>query len=277
MLYDAKGSPVAPALVGGLGFYFTGEDWLRVTSWNSLASVRVVATGRFLTCAGDVVPLSRDGAANTDRTAATFSFRPGDGWLQDLSLIVTGAAPVRGQTFVRVDVVRGDSAGAAVLSTLIQGYVTATKRLAWPGSPIEDSLAGQGWMRSFTGTDPAANTEVSETVPTGARWRFLSAVLTLVTDATVANRSVRIFFDDGANVYCRGCAAGVQPASATQVYNIGDTGFNAVADAVTDPVPVPSGLRLLAGHRIRSSTANIQAGDNYSAIQMLVEEWLEPA
>ena len=36
-------------------------------------------------------------------------------------------------------------------------------------------------------------------------------------------------------------------------------------------------LILLAGHRIRTSTSSLQAGDDWGAPQLLVEEWLEGA
>ena len=44
------------------------------------------------------------------------------------------------------------------------------------------------------------NTEWSETVPTGARWQLLALMVTLATDANVANRFPALAIDDGALV-----------------------------------------------------------------------------
>jgi hypothetical protein len=86
---------------------------------------------------------------------------------------------------------------------LLQGYVTDTSRLSFPGSPIRSSIEGPGVLRSITGTNPAANAEISETVPTNARWRVHAIRFTLVTDANVANREVALTLDDGAAVFAR--------------------------------------------------------------------------
>jgi hypothetical protein len=40
---------------------------------------------------------------------------------------------------------------------------------------------------------------------------------------------------------------------------------------------IPNGLMLLAGHRIRTNTQNLQVTDDWGAPQFLVKEWLEGA
>lgn len=264
-----------PALEGGLGFYFGGDDHLRLTSWNSLASVTIVLTGRFLHLDGRVEPFSEVHTPATNRTAASSTFRRAEGWLTDLSVLVTGATPQRGQTFVRVDVVRGMGSVDTVLSTLIQGYVTATKRVAYPGSIIEDSLTGQGAIRSITGTDPAANVEIAETVPTGARWRLRSLRAQLVTDANAANREVALQVDDGTAVYFEAASGANQAASLTRQYTFAPQGVRGAAATATSTLVATSDLVLVAGHRINTATTNRQVTDNWGAPQYVVEEWLE--
>lgn len=264
-----------PASVDVDGFYFGGDDALALTSWNSLANVVVVVSGRFVHVDGHVEPFSEVHVPATNRTATTTRHARACGWLTDLSIVVTGATPQRGQTYVRVDVVRGLVSSGVVLSTLVQGYVTATKRLAYPGSVVEDSLAGAGALRSLTGTDPAAGVEVSETVPTGARWRLVSVEVTLVTDATVANRRIHLFVDDGTNVYFETHNNTAQTASTTIRHSFGAGVGLVVGDGVSAVAPLPVALLLGAGHRFRSSTSGIVAGDNFGAPQYAVEEYLE--
>ena len=264
-----------PALAGWPGYYFTGEDHLRITSWNSVTSVVVTLTGRFLHLDGHIEPFSERHVPNTNRTAATDTFRRAEGWLLDLSAVVTGATPLRGQTFLRVDVVRGFGAVDTVLSTLLRGYVTSGQRLGWPGSPQEDPLDGQGALRSVAGTDPAANTEISETVPTGARWRLLAASFTFVTDANAANREVALVLDDGTTTLLTSPSGFTHTASLTRRYSAANLGAQTAPTQGTDRQILIPDLRLPAASRIRTSTTAIQATDNYGAPQLLVEEWLE--
>jgi hypothetical protein len=120
---------------------------------------------------------------------------------------------------VTVDLVRGPGAVGGVTATLLQGPVSSLQRIAWPGSLLLSSLDVAGILRSITGTDPAAGAEISETVPTGARWRLRALAATLVTSATVANRTVSLRVDDGTTGYFGTDAAGTQPASNTIRYN----------------------------------------------------------
>lgn len=264
-------------LLVGPGFFFDTDDSLQLTAWNSLANVVLTISGRFLRTDGTIEAFVERHVPNTNRTASSAIFPRGCGWLTDLSIIASGAAPLRGQTFVRVDVVRGTSSPIIVLSTIAQGYVTATKRLAYPGSVIEDSVTGAGAVRSITGTDPAAGAEISETVPTGARWRFLSLRAIFVTDVTAANRAPVLTFDDGTNAFAGAANSVNQAASGTFTYHFGNVGANHANSSPGVMVSTPANLLLLAGYRMRTITGSIQAGDNWGAPQYLVEEFLEAA
>lgn len=133
--------------------------------------------------------------------------------------------------------------------------------------------AGSG-LSVVTGTDPAANTEVSETVPANARWQLLSVRVQLVTDATAANREVALQFDDGTTPYFNSSAAANQAASLTRQYTAASAitrGADATGTGIQIALPA-SELWLPAGHRIRTSTTNRQATDNYGAPTLLVRE-----
>lgn len=266
----------APVLAPG-GKYVTGDDNLLITSYASIPNARIVISGRMLNEDGRPVPFRDEQAANSDRTAKTSVVRLATGWLTDVTAIVSGASAQLAQVFVRVDLVRGDGAGAQVLATLIQGALNAAQRLAWPGSMVTSMHAAGGALRSVLGTDPAANVEISETVPTGARWRVRALRFALVTDVNAANREVAITYDDGTTVYAEAAAGANQAASLTRQYTGAITGVRgAAATGSGISIALPD-LTLLAGHRIATATTNRQAGDNYGAPQLLVEEWLEGA
>lgn len=141
---------------------------------------------------------------------------------------------------------------------------------------IDGALDGPGSIKSIAGTDPAAGGEVSETVPANAVWRLKSLYASLVTDANVANREVSLSIDDGTNTYSRAFSGQAHPASTTGLYSVSPVGtrYNRFLLEGT-AIPIPSQLSS-AGHRFVSITGNLQAGDNYGAPQLLVEEWHDP-
>jgi hypothetical protein len=268
----AAGPP--PAIAAS---FFLGPDArFRLTDWCSLASITLSITGQLLRPDGCVVPFVETHTPNSDRTAASKIFASGSGWLLDAQITVTSGTVRRGQCFVRLEIVQGSTGAVQALATILQGYVASNVARAYPGSPIEDSLTGPGAVRSITGTDPAANTESSETVPTGARWQLRLWSATLVTDANVANRVAILTVDDGTTVLGRFAPASLQAASLSYSYTFCDIGVGAslFSGAVTQAAPMP--IQLPAGSRIRTVTASMQATDNWGAPQLLVEEWLEP-
>lgn len=257
------------------GVYVTGDDFLLITSINTVASVRLALGGRMVGATGRPHHFADSHVATADRVAATSVMRLGEGWLQEITLGVTGATPQFGQTFARVDLVRGDGPGRTAHGTLIQGPLTAVQRRAWPGSPLEFTLGLPGAIRSLTGTDPAAGAEISETVPTGARWRFISLRVSFTTDATVANRTPALAFDDGTNVFAQAAPNVNQAAGATFVHHYLAVGVNHAQTSLSAQTSTPPNLILPAGFRLRTITGALQVGDNFAAPQYLVEEWLE--
>ena len=255
--------------------YLSLDDRLYIRSRNSLTAVTLRLAGRLLTPEGDIVPFNFEHTPATDRTASLESFQLGEGFLLSAVVFPSVGAPTRGQTFVELGFLRGLDAAASIVDVLAKDYVAENEPVAFPGSPIRPSVEGRGAIRSITGTDPAAGTEISETVPTDARWQVKAFAATFVSDATVANRFPSILFDDGTNTYFRAGGLDAHAASTTREYHWAP-GLN---DDVSRPElltqALPIGLYLPAGHRIRSSTPNIVAGDNYGAPQFLVEEWLE--
>jgi hypothetical protein len=137
------------------------------------------------------------------------------------------------------------------------------------------AYANQGKIKLITGTDPAAGAEIIETVPAGRRWRVLSVGATLVTNGTVANRRVQWVVDDGANEYFRVVVGSNQTASLTIRYTLSawTSGHTLRLSAMADGPFL--GAYLPAGHRLRTITDTIDAGDNWGAPIMLVEEFLE--
>jgi hypothetical protein len=256
-------------------FFFDGNDRLRLRTFGSVASVIVAIEGRMLTVDGNVQAFADVHAPASDRTEATTLYRIGEGFLLNVSLRASTGTPRRGQVFGILEVVRGLGATVVPLAVLFADYITDTQRVGWPGSLVRGSTEGPGVLRSITGTDPAANVEITETVPANARWRPLAITFTLVTDANAANREVALTFDDGTTVFARVPSGFTHAASLTVIYS---TYHHAprftVAQDTAKNFPLPR-IDLQGGFRVNTVTTARQATDNFGAPQMLVEEWIE--
>ena len=124
--------------------------------------------------------------------------------------------------------------------------------------------------------NPAAGAEFTLKAPGQGIWRVMSLAFTLVTSAVVANRRVALLADDQTDVWF--AAATTVDLTATLTTRVGayqGAASTGLAGSVLN-VPLPNdGLVLMPGYRLRTSTLNIDAGDQYSAIRAEVIEYPE--
>jgi hypothetical protein len=280
--------PAVNQVVGGgrilaspSSFYVTGEDRLRIVSYNVATGVVVGVHWRSSNAVGDTVPSRQFHIANSDRSAATDDYELGNGNLLNVTVFVTSGTPIMGQTFVKVQLVRGAGAAAIVLGTILQGYVTAAQAMGWPGSPIVNSVESGGFLREIQGTRPAAGAEIIETCPTGARWEILGMNITMTCSATAATRFTRIGFSNSG--FVPAIVLGMyMSANETdnQIYAPNLPRVNANDQLSTGQFlaqfPLPGKPLLRSADFFRTFTDRIQAGDQWSAPSYLVREWLEP-
>jgi hypothetical protein len=264
-----------PARAIGGAHLISRDTNLRVHSFNSASGVTLTVVARMLGYDGQPVVCVFDQVPNTDRSIKSTIFALGEGWLVSVQAFASAGSPRRGQCFGRVELVEGLTGAVISLTPLLQGYIQDTTVRAWPGSTIDASTEGPGIIRSIAGTDPAAGVEISETVPTNARWRPLSVWFALTTSAVVANRTPRIVLDDGTTEYYRAGSGVQQTASGTLVYQASSAPISAGTGGGSNMFGLPFGLIMLGGHRIRTSTVALDVGDNYASPQLLVEEWIE--
>lgn len=259
---------------------FTGEDNLRVVILNSQAGVVVTLDGRFVEekAPGTTTPLTETFTPTADRLPTTFDFPVGVGFLLNVSVVVSSGAPLVGQTYVMVQVIRGLRGATLVLGCLLGGYITAMQHLAYPGSPIQASTDGEPFVRRLTGSQPAFGAQILETVPVGARWQLLSFLAGLVTDATAVVRQPILTQRSGGSLVAESIIAGGVPASigANVTWAPGLTS-QTDATGVHLHTAFPTDNKLLAGDQLQTSCNNMQAGDRWTAPNFLVREWLEAA
>lgn len=257
------------------GIYLRQHDGIRLTAYSSVASLVVELRYLLLNEDGNLISGAISLAPTSDRAATSTTQHVGGGFLISAAVVLASGSAKRGQCYVKAQVVVGQGAAAVAYNTIVSEYVSTTFQPSYPGTPVRGALEGPGYLRSVTGTDPAAGAEVTEAVPTGARWRLISLKVLLTASAQAANRRTRFLIDDGTTIYFRTRSATDQTANQAIHHTFATVGDTLTTSASTSVIASPGLLYLPAGHRILTDTFNLDVGDDYGAPQMLVEEWIE--
>lgn len=255
--------------------YLTGEESLRLTLIANGSGFPVTVNGRALNPDNTLHPITLAAVTTSTRQPSTTTIGLAEGWLLDLR-IAASFQPGPGQVWAMLELVRGaNSSSPQVLATLCAGYVMQSTPMFWPGGINQVPLGGEAHLRSITGSVPAAGAEISEVVPSFARWDLLSIRATLTTSAAAANRDPALLLDDSTNVFFEAIVPAHQTASAAWRTTWAQ-GIQPLYPITNGPMlsALPVGVRLGPAYRIRTSTLNIQAADQWSAIQYLVREWM---
>jgi hypothetical protein len=270
--------PVGPgrAVISPFQFYAAGEDSLRLVVVNSLAGVRVAVQGRRISDRGTLETFAYEHLPASDRTTTTQLLPLGVGAITNVVMFASAGAPVIGQTYAMLQLVRGTTGALTLLGALLGGPVTASQPLGFPGSPILPSTSVEPYLRAVTGTAPAAGTEITETVPTNARWELLSAWLNLQTSAGAGARDVAFVVTINGPRVLQVPTGIAHAPSERRFYTFANVGA-ALSDATNfiHSIPIGTPLELPAGSSFATLTTNLQAGDAWDTPRYLVRERLE--
>jgi hypothetical protein len=252
------------------------KDRLFVVSRGAVAGLDLLVTGRILRPSGEIEKVQLRLSPSSGGSFTVSYVDTGDGWLLNVVASTVTAAPLRGELFVTVGIVREGPRLGAESGVLFSGYLEAYSQLGWPPCNVASSLDGQGKLLSLTPTVPAAGADIVVTVPAHFRWRVLGLSFLLVTAAAVANRLPHLQITDGVSPVYYICAPQVQTASSAWYYNLyPGAGALSPATVLACNYLGPADIRLMAAWTLGTNTINIQAADQYSAIRMLVEQWIE--
>lgn len=252
--------------------YLQLNDFLAVNCLSNTANIQMQVKYRYLTPQSEI----KEGTANFTITGtfSAFSFQIGEGWLLGLALISLNATA---GTFVHAQLVivrvPASVANNNVYQLIWEGYVPSQAAASWPGTPAKDPTDGMGVLRSVTGSTPAAGADISESVPGNRRWQLIAFRATLNTSAAVASRVPQFTLDDGANIFFSMGPNTTEPASQAFKF-VFAPGMQLTTDQNQNlSIPAPNVTLLKGGFRIRTITANIQAADQWTAPQYLIQEW----
>lgn len=134
-------------------------------------------------------------------------------------------------------------------------------------------------LQRVASADPAAAAEVAYTVPAGSTMRLLVVTVQLIQGLTQTPQPTLVI-DDGANVVYQAPGssdATGQPVSTTARYTWG-VGLSLTARVGATPniyayAPLPDGLILPAGWRVRTVTAGSGANTDYSVASLLADDY----
>jgi hypothetical protein len=257
--------------------FVDGNYSLRLNAWCSVAGVTLALRSRFLRSVdGELVDAADQLAPTNNRLLTTSDVQLGVGFPLNVQVFALAGTPTIGQCFAQVQIVRGKGPASFALATVLQGYVTATQALSWPGSPIQSSLDGDGAVASFQLGSPAAGAQFTTTVPTNARRRLNACHTFFTADGTVANRVIGLDILDGTGILAQSMFT--QNVTAGQVITptwMGGYGAQTVTPTLRVGLSLQPDMPLLAGYVITSHVDNMQAGDQWSGPSFLFREWLD--
>lgn len=266
--------PRAKVVLSPFPFGLSDDDNLRVVTVNAAAGVSLEVHYRLLAKDGSVKPGLFKQVPTSNRTATSTDFAMAGGFVTNITVVATAGTPKIGQTFVIVQIIRGVGATAIVLGTMLQGYVTTTQSLGWPGSAVVSSTEGEPCVRTIIGT-ATGGADATETVPTGARWELLSVRALATNSAAGIATPVRCRLDDGSNIYSEVYTPNYGGVSTVNPVCFGENGPTGSA-AITGGVAVFGTLpinRMLAGHRFTLHSDS--GGNTWAAPVYTVREWQE--
>lgn len=257
--------------------YLDAADSLFVSIASSVASINLTLNVRVLADDGQINITSQPFVTTGSRIFSGSFIPAGQGLLLSISI---RSAPFsgcrRGMVFANATLVRGGTTATGVTTQpLFAGYVTDMEFIAYPPGVFEAGYSGYGNIRSITGTQPALGADILETVPFGAVWRLKSFRFSVTTSATVANRTSALLIDDGTNILWFAWPNQTFAASLTAAVNYAELMPTGALNQTQQSAGFPADVLLLSGWRIRTQSFGLQSGDQVSAPQYCVEEWIQ--
>jgi len=194
-----------------------------------------------------------------------------------LSAMVVSAATVNAGNpiFARLGIRRGATGPANEFRVLCAGYLTTSQGMSWPDRQPMQSAEGPGWPLSISVGNPAAGADWTYTLPTTQRLDVYGVHALLTTSATAGTRTVTLKVTDGANTLFLIDATNTQAISLAYDYTMYPSSFAGGSAGTHQYIPLPEPLVLMQGWTIGTTTANISATDQWSAIRITALSWFD--
>jgi len=168
---------------------------------------------------------------------------------------------------------------------LFQDYLQSGLYLGWPTGRQRSSVEGPGGLNPLNVPDPPAGQDWLQMIHGNTRWVLHSLIMTLTTSSV--NRPRLVTFMLGYRLSAQFAATAPQPPATTVVYQLarGSDFVSIAPNWAGSPNQgynlIPAGLPLpLLGHPSRgnsigSRTYGLDAGDQWSAVGGIYEQWYQ--
>ncbi len=255
--------------------WVTPDDLLIAGVRNSVAGVNVAVNGRLWLPGGDFANVGFTAVPGSVRALQFFQSPLQYGYLVSAVAYATGTMPKRGQCLVSLQVARPPFSAFLIYWFMGQDYLTSLDAVYWPGGRNVPGVEGPGFVRAVTIGAPAAGTDWSQTVPTGARWRIKGVRARLTTSAALGSRFPRLQIDDGVTIFLELDTNVPQAPSTIFSHQWAPPGTTTEIQIADQNRPLPLGWELSPGHVIHPVTTSLAAGDQWDAARLFVEEVIE--
>lgn len=258
-----------------LRLYTQDEDVLQFAAIANFNGAQVNFGLRWLMPDGQIIPQIVTLNVPTSGVLSFLQTNCPEGYLLTAAMFAPTSLSNSQWIWASASILRGGIQGANTFDNFLMGYLTHEYSPSFPDWPPQRPSDGAGTIVSTSPGNPAAGADFSVTVPNNRRWQLIAIRGALTASAAVANRFPAIVLDDGANqvflsrinvATTAGQSNGFTWAPTVQPYT--DTQSNFL-------LPLPSPVFLASGYHVKSSTLNLQAGDQWSNIQLLVSEWVD--
>lgn len=254
--------------------YIEVNDVLQCSIASSLAGEVVTVSYRILKPTGEIVKGQFRVAVVTQRVISSNTEPLPEGFLLSISCKAT-LATTRGQTFVRMFLTDQSFGANQPSAMLLADYVTNSLAPGFPYGRVLAPTEGPGSLATYAASVPLAGHEWSITLPANTRWKVISILASLATSAAVANRTPGVFVQSAGALIWQAMPQGAVAAAQVANASYSSTPTQNAASPLFLNNALPSPCYLSGTARLGSQTLNIDAADQYGAINLLVEEWLD--
>lgn len=264
-LYPGTASPIIGRglVASSFQYYLTGVESLRVVMQSLVAGVKLELACRLWRESDRAVVLSREliDSGTGIPTPVTTEYALDAGALLNVRLGVASGTPAHGAIWVRVQLIQGAGAAAVVVGTLLQGFVSTSNDLGWPGSPIEKQDSASGFVASHAG---AAGANISAlTIGARERWRPICGRFTYTASGAAGNRNAFVAVLDNAGnfVYVGVSSILIGPGGALSLSFAAGASPSADGGGAQFHLPFPGDLELAGGWGLRFSALGADVAD----------------
>jgi hypothetical protein len=257
-------------------YYVDDATYIRIQETSNIGGVAIQYGFRRGTVDGQVLPTRAQLLSAGDLVTHTQDLQLGGGLLYNVT-VATELGIGEFSIFVQVFLIQGTGPNAIKLACLVAGYITGTQSLGWPGSPVQNSIEGNGRTRQILLANPGLGHDLTVSVPLNTRWRFQAFYALFQADGTAGARQP--FFNI---VGTLGATLLFMPWPST--IGLGGASHCMAGEAypwVTAPgnqnqmLPTPAALDLGPNAIIRTFVSGMALGDAWLNGSIAVLEWLE--